>query len=348
MRPFSVTLSAAASLAMADLVHGNPADDSLDLLDLHDLAARANTPSTLLTAPPTATPSTHANAVSAAPSTIPTHTIAVGATGFTFSPNNLSGIAVGSVIEFNFYPGNHSVVRSAFEFPCIPYENTGPNRVGFFSGFLDTNVYSSDGPKYRVRVNDTDPIFYYCAAPGSCIAHGMIGVINPVRSYSLFLLSLSLSLSLSLWLPSLTVPERYVDARHPARVRGQHDHPADARRSAAVRDGADHCGWWQWSDCIYFCLCHPRSQLFFVVIIVVGGCHLSRSHCWHRARRARRRCRPCRPRCSALWLPAPQPALAGPTAPPPPDAASRRQNDRRSRARPVVDALAAVVLITGG
>ena len=100
-------------------------------------------------------------------------------TGFTFTPNALS-VAVGTVVEFNFYPGNHSVARSAYKFPCIPYENTGPNLVGFFSDFQDTNVYSTDGPKYRILVNNTEPIFYYCSAPSSCIGHGMIGVINPV------------------------------------------------------------------------------------------------------------------------------------------------------------------------
>ncbi|CAK7210879.1 hypothetical protein SBRCBS47491_000927 [Sporothrix bragantina] len=170
---------------MAGLVHGDPVIDG-NKADTHAArATTANTPTTLLTAPTTTTPPQASNALSAAPSTIPTHTIAVGATGFTFSPNNLSNVAVGSIIEFNFYPGNHSVVRSAYKFPCIPYEDTGPNRVGFFSGFLDTNVYSSDGPKYRVRVNDTDPIFYYCAAPGSCITQGMIGVINPNSTWTL-------------------------------------------------------------------------------------------------------------------------------------------------------------------
>jgi len=36
------------------------------------------------------------------------------------------------------------------------------------------------GPKYRVRINDTRPIFYYCNAPTSCFKEKMIGAINPV------------------------------------------------------------------------------------------------------------------------------------------------------------------------
>jgi hypothetical protein len=37
--------------------------------------------------------------------------------------------------EFIFHPDNHSVARAEFQFPCIPYELTGPNKVGFWSGF---------------------------------------------------------------------------------------------------------------------------------------------------------------------------------------------------------------------
>lgn len=175
MRPSPLAL-VVAGLVMAGFVNAEVEADS-------DLIAVRATPTTSAAASTTTNAATVApGVVSVAPSTIPTHTIAVGATGFNFSPNNLTNVAVGSIIEFNFYPGNHSVVRSAYKFPCIPYEDTGPNRVGFFSGYLDTNVYSSDGPKYRMRVNDTEPIFYYCSASGSCITHGMLGVINPVRS----------------------------------------------------------------------------------------------------------------------------------------------------------------------
>lgn len=34
-------------------------------------------------------------------------------------------------------------------------------------------------PNYQVRVNDTEPIFFYCSSPGACIQDGMIGVVNP-------------------------------------------------------------------------------------------------------------------------------------------------------------------------
>ena len=37
--------------------------------------------------------------------------------------------------EFQFFPPNHSVARAEYGFPCIPYELTGTNKTGFFSGF---------------------------------------------------------------------------------------------------------------------------------------------------------------------------------------------------------------------
>ena len=40
-----------------------------------------------------------------------------------------------SCIEFQFFPPNHSVGRAEYQQPCIPYEDTGENKVGFWSGF---------------------------------------------------------------------------------------------------------------------------------------------------------------------------------------------------------------------
>ena len=41
---------------------------------------------------------------------------------------------VGDIITFQFFPPNHSVVRAEYHQPCIPYEYTGENKEGFFSG----------------------------------------------------------------------------------------------------------------------------------------------------------------------------------------------------------------------
>jgi hypothetical protein len=89
------------------------------------------------------------------------------------------------VIEFDFYPTNHSVVRAEYSYPCIPYELTGVNKVGFFSGFKPVDAILPDPPKFSITVNDSLPIFFYCGATGSCINYQMVGVINPNASTSL-------------------------------------------------------------------------------------------------------------------------------------------------------------------
>lgn len=38
--------------------------------------------------------------------------------------------------EFAFFPSNHSVGRAEYQQPCIPYEDTGEKKVGFWSGFF--------------------------------------------------------------------------------------------------------------------------------------------------------------------------------------------------------------------
>lgn len=86
--------------------------------------------------------------------------------------------AVGEITEFEFYPLNHSIVRAEYGFPCIPYEMTGSGKTGFFSGFNPVDKVLDNPPKYSIRINDTEPIFFYCSAPGSCITYGMVGGIN--------------------------------------------------------------------------------------------------------------------------------------------------------------------------
>ncbi|KAF2795912.1 hypothetical protein K505DRAFT_416167 [Melanomma pulvis-pyrius CBS 109.77] len=113
-----------------------------------------------------------------------THTVTVGNGDHKFRPD-VTQAKVGDFIEFTFYPANHSVVRAEYQFPCIPYEMTGRDKIGFFSGFKAVDAFLSNPPKYLLKINDTDPIFFYCSAPGSCITYGMVGVINPNAMTSL-------------------------------------------------------------------------------------------------------------------------------------------------------------------
>ncbi|KAL5117107.1 hypothetical protein ACEQ8H_004932 [Pleosporales sp. CAS-2024a] len=110
-----------------------------------------------------------------------THTVQVGLADHKMKPD-VTQANVGDTVEFRFYPANHSVVRAEYGFPCIPYEMTGNNKQGFFSGFQAVDKVLDDPPKWSLKINDTNPIFFYCSAPGSCITYGMVGAINPNAS----------------------------------------------------------------------------------------------------------------------------------------------------------------------
>lgn len=63
-----------------------------------------------------------------------TYTIKVGAGTHSFPPQSLSDIPIGDIVTFEFYPPNHSVARAEYGAACVPYEQTGRDKVGFWSG----------------------------------------------------------------------------------------------------------------------------------------------------------------------------------------------------------------------
>jgi plastocyanin len=115
--------------------------------------------------------------------------VTVGQNGLlAYSPNTITA-AVGSNVEFQFYGPVHSVVQASFDQPCSAYNNG----TGFFGGLVTTGtapnvscifetlkLYAEQKqPKtFTLTINDTTPIWFYCAYPGHCQA-GMVGVINP-------------------------------------------------------------------------------------------------------------------------------------------------------------------------
>ncbi|KAF4331604.1 hypothetical protein FBEOM_14641 [Fusarium beomiforme] len=115
---------------------------------------------------------------------VTTHTINVGAAGHKFTPNNITA-DVGDILEYRFYPDAHWVIRGDFGNPCIPYEYVGTDRTGFSSGPQPVKAITNDAPRFRVRVNNTEPIFYYCGATGSCVRYHMMGVVNPSKNETL-------------------------------------------------------------------------------------------------------------------------------------------------------------------
>ncbi|KAL8917229.1 MAG: hypothetical protein Q9208_008068 [Pyrenodesmia sp. 3 TL-2023] len=94
-----------------------------------------------------------------------------------FYPNSFD-MAVGSMVQFQFYPKNHSVVRSTFDQPCQPIKNNNASAVDLFSGFMPVKPTDAMRPVYTIMINDTKPIWFYCSQGKHCQG-GMVGVINP-------------------------------------------------------------------------------------------------------------------------------------------------------------------------
>jgi plastocyanin len=61
------------------------------------------------------------------------HSIKAGAGGFKFTPQELHNVSVGDIVQWEFYPPDHSVARAEFGSACVPYEYTGKDKVGFWS-----------------------------------------------------------------------------------------------------------------------------------------------------------------------------------------------------------------------
>ncbi|KZM21025.1 uncharacterized protein EKO05_0011131 [Ascochyta rabiei] len=161
-------------LLLASHLTTGMADDTT-LSDLSTAAAAASSsPSQTVLQSSTAT----------TPQTPQTHTIQIGLLDHKMRPETTEA-AVGDFIQFDFYPLNHSVVRAEYGFPCVPYEMTGTDKKGFFSGFRPVDRVLDRPPEYTVQINDTEAIFFYCSAPGSCITYGMVGGINLNSSMSI-------------------------------------------------------------------------------------------------------------------------------------------------------------------
>ncbi|KAF2141561.1 uncharacterized protein K452DRAFT_308663 [Aplosporella prunicola CBS 121167] len=113
------------------------------------------------------------------------HTVSVGRGGtHEFIPNTTYA-AAGDTVVFDFFPTNHSVIRTQYCGagdcnPCVPWELYFPDRKGegFASGNFEVGGYDQR-ETWNLTVNDTAPIWFYCNALDSCTPNGMVGVINP-------------------------------------------------------------------------------------------------------------------------------------------------------------------------
>lgn len=107
-----------------------------------------------------------------------THVVAVAQNGtLTYAPSKLSP-QPGDFVQFQFHAGNHTVSQSTFAEPCQPVAMHS-NVTGFHSGFLPVAASASQGmlPTYTIKVNNTNPLWIYCAQGPHC-QRGMVMVIN--------------------------------------------------------------------------------------------------------------------------------------------------------------------------
>lgn len=98
--------------------------------------------------------------------------VKVGADGLTYTPSNIVA-DVGTQIEFEFFPKNHTVTQSSFKDPCHPLSSGG-----FFSGFVPTAL-SPSNTSFTITVENKTPIWFYCSQTvGTHCQKGMVGAIN--------------------------------------------------------------------------------------------------------------------------------------------------------------------------
>jgi plastocyanin len=133
-----------------------------------------NGPSSSMMMPPSSTSS----AMSATGS-VAVHVIKVSDKNgsLIYSPASIH-VPVGDMVQWHFYPKNHSIVQAAFSNPCTPISNVMPNVTTFFSGYMPVKATDQDMPALTMMVKDALPFWYYCSQGKHC-QKGMVGVINP-------------------------------------------------------------------------------------------------------------------------------------------------------------------------
>ncbi|TQN66341.1 Extracellular serine-rich protein, partial [Colletotrichum shisoi] len=95
-----------------------------------------------------------------------------------FFPDKINA-PVGSMVQFQFRGGNHSVVQSTFDNPCIPISNVNASAKGIYSGYqpVQASVAMGQIPVFTIMVNSSAPMWLYCSQGKHC-QNGMVMVIN--------------------------------------------------------------------------------------------------------------------------------------------------------------------------
>jgi len=88
---------------------------------------------------------------------------------FTFKPDHTTA-KPRDVLVFQFQSSGHSATQSSFAAPCVQFVS-GDGVIGANSGFMDS------GAEFRITVNDTTPLYFYCMQVGHC-GQGMVFAVN--------------------------------------------------------------------------------------------------------------------------------------------------------------------------
>ncbi|KAK2021065.1 hypothetical protein LX32DRAFT_646783 [Colletotrichum zoysiae] len=108
------------------------------------------------------------------------HVVSVASTNNTlkFFPDKINA-PVGSMVQFQFRGGNHSVVQSNFDNPCIPISSMNSSAKGVYSGYMPVAASAAMGqiPVFTVMITSATPMWMYCSQAKHC-QNGMVMVIN--------------------------------------------------------------------------------------------------------------------------------------------------------------------------
>lgn len=85
----------------------------------------------------------------------------------------------GTMVQFQFWTGNHTVTQSNFDNACVPLSTSNTSAVDVDSGFQPAAASAAMGqiPTFTIMINDTKPLWFYCKQGTHC-AGGMSLVIN--------------------------------------------------------------------------------------------------------------------------------------------------------------------------
>jgi plastocyanin len=107
--------------------------------------------------------------------------VTVGGPGaLSFSPSRVSANP-GDTVKFTFNVKNHTVTQSSFSAPCVPLTDKTTGKNGFDSGYMPVGSGATNLPTYSITINDTTPIWAYCAQGNHC-GSGMVFAVNSDES----------------------------------------------------------------------------------------------------------------------------------------------------------------------